>query len=161
MHVSGSDSLPLFHSWPLFDAASRMGLDGLNIFGLPDVDTARLARQANIGVWSCDLQNDNALRWSSQVYALFGIPDGEHLTRSFAVSLYAPRSRAAMEMLRGYAIQHRRGFTIDAMIRRPSGEARWMRLSAMPIISEGKVVRLSGTKQDVTVEYDGPDWTSV
>ena len=161
MHVPGSDALPLFHSWPLFDAAARMGLDRLNILGLPDIEAARLAGQTGIGVWSCDLTDNDALRWSPQVYDLFGIPDGEHLTRSLAVSLYAPRSRAAMEELRAYAIQHRRGFTMDAMIRRPNGEARWMRLSAMPIISEGRVARLCGTKQDVTADYDGPDWRSL
>ena len=159
--MSASDPLPLFHSWPLFDAASRMGLEGLNILGLPDVDTARLALREDIGVWSCDLANNDKLRWSPQVHRLFGIPEDEHLTRSLTVSLYAPRSRSAMEMLRSYAIQHRRGFTMDAMIRRPSGEARWMRLCAMPIISDGKVARLCGTKQDVTAEYDGPDWKSV
>lgn len=159
--MSSSDSLPLFHSWPLFDAASRMGLDGLNILGLPDVDTARLAAQADIGVWSCDLTNGDRLRWSPQVYSIFGLPDGEPLTRSLAVSLYAERSRVAMETLRNYAIQHRRGFTMDAMIRRPNGDARWMRLCAMPIISEGRVVRLCGTKQDVTIDYDGPDWKSI
>jgi PAS domain S-box-containing protein len=159
--VSNSDSLPLFHSWPLFDAASRMGLERLNILGLPDPDTVRLAGQADIGVWSCDLANGDALRWSPQVYDLFGIPEGERLTRSLTVSLYAPSSRAAMEHLRAYAIQHRRGFTMDAMICRSGGDARWMRLSAMPIISEGRVVRLCGTKQDVTAEYDGPDWKSI
>lgn len=159
--MSSSESLPLFHSWPLFDAAARMGLEHLNILGLPDPDTVRLSGQTDIGVWSCDLDNGDTLRWSPQVYALFGLPDGEHLTRSLAVSLYAPKSRVAMETLRSYAIAHRRGFTMDAMIRQPSGDARWMRLSAMPIISDGRVVRLCGTKQDVTVEYDGPDWKSL
>ncbi len=63
-----------------------------------------------------------------------------------------------MEALRAHAIHHRRGFTLDAMLRRHDGEMRWMRLSTMPIVAEGKVVRLCGTKQDVTIEYDGPGW---
>jgi PAS domain-containing protein len=72
------------------------------------------------------------------------------------VSLYCPDSRQAMEQLRAHAIKHRRGFTVDAEIRRPDGEHRWMRLSAMPVLDGGLVMRLRGTKIDVTDEYDAP-----
>ncbi|MBO9574198.1 MAG: PAS domain S-box protein [Sphingobium sp.] len=157
------DSLPLFHSWPLFDAATRIGLERFEGVAAPDTDWDGLyasARAKGLGIWACDLQ-DNSLLWSPEVYELFGISPDEQLTRSLAVSCYAPRSRAAMESLRAHAIDHRRGFTMDAMIRSHNGDTRWMRLSAMPLIAQGKVVRLFGTKQDVTVEYDGPDWKSL
>lgn len=59
-----------------------------------------------------------------------------------------------MEMLRAYAIRHHRGFTFDAQIRPVGGDMRWMRLSAVPVLSEGKVVKLMGVKQDVTAAYE-------
>nr|WP_284732141.1 PAS domain-containing protein [Sphingobium nicotianae] len=108
-----------------------------------------------IGIWQCDLQT-NRLNWTPAVYNLFGIPVGMEVHRALAVSLYVQESRSAMEELRAYAIRHRRGFTLDAQIRRPDGDLRWMRLSAIPVMEGRKVVRLCGTKQDVTVEYDGP-----
>ncbi|HEY1124474.1 MAG TPA: PAS domain-containing protein [Sphingobium sp.] len=157
------DSLSLFHSWPLFDAEERMGgaqLDALGQMMRESEDDAGLAAMPDTGLWSCDLTRDNRLRWSPQVYALFGLGRDEPLTRAAAVNCYVPRSRAAMEALRAHAIHHRRGFTLDAMLRRHDGEMRWMRLCAMPIVSDGKVVRLCGTKQDVTAEYDGPGWRS-
>lgn len=121
-------------------------------------EASSLGPETDIGLWSCDLIRDNALVWSPQVYELFALGQDEPLTRSAAVSCYVPRSRVAMEALRAHSIHHRRGFTLDAMLRRHDGEMRWMRLSAMPIVADGKVVRLCGTKQDVTSKYDGPGW---
>lgn len=155
------DSLSLFHSWPLFDAEERVGCTRLEALGqmLRDPsDVSGLASTSGTGLWACDITRDNTLLWSPQVYELFGLGQDEPLTRAAAVSCYVPRSRAAMEALRAHAIHHRRGFTLDAMLRRHDGETRWMRLTAMPIVAEGKVVRLCGTKEDVTSEYDGPGW---
>lgn len=98
---------------------------------------------------------DNAINWSPAVRDLFGLPHEEPLTRSLTVSLYLPESRLAMEALRAHAIRHHRGFTLDARIRRPDGEKRWMRLTAAPVLCNGRAVRLVGTKQDVTATYDG------
>lgn len=105
-----------------------------------------------IGRWSCRLQ-DNALSWSPAVYELFGLSADRPPSREHTVALYLPESRDAMEELRDYAIRHQRGFTLDARIRRLNGEERWMRLNAMPFMCERRVVRLFGTKQDVTAEY--------
>lgn len=130
--------LPLTHSWPLYEATERLA-----------------ATAPGVGYWLCNLA-DNALTWSAPVHELFGIPLDERPSRALALSLYLPDCRAAMELLRGHAIRHRRGFTMDARIRRADGDVRWMRLNAAPVIADRKVVRLVGTKQDVTPEYDGP-----
>ncbi len=154
------DSLPLFHSWPLFDAAERLGVHPVSVSGSAILDSIRALASHQVGVWSCDL-SDNSLAWTGAVHRLFGLPEDEAVTRDFAASRYLPRSRVAMETLRAYAIEHRRGFTMDAMILRADGDKRWMRLSAVPVISGSRVVRLIGTKQDVTAHYDGPDWQAV
>lgn len=157
-----TDPLPLMHSWPLFGAEARTELGRLMALWSGNDEAAAAPRHERadadgIGIWSCNLR-DNSLRWSPAVYELFGIPTDEPLTRALTVSCYREVSRAAMESLRAHAIRHRRGFTMDAMLRRPDGETRWMRLSALPILCEGKAVRLCGTKQDVTAHYDGPGW---
>ncbi len=150
------DSLPLFHSWPLYDAPTRLGV---RTAGFETAEGGALDALATpeIGIWACDLATET-LSWSPAVHALFGLPQNERVTRPFAVSRYVKHSRMAMEIMRAYAIEHRRGFTLDAMIVRADGDKRWMRLCGMPVVAGGKVVRLTGTKQDVTVEYDGPGW---
>ena len=164
--MNSLDPLPLIHSWPLFEATTRIDIARLGraiaasaidgeIADIADADDSR-----PIGVWCCELR-DNRLIWSPTVHALFGIPRGEVLTRGLAVSCYGTHSRTAMEQLRAHAIRHQRGFTLDAMIRQPDGDRRWMRLCALPVVVGGKVVRLVGTKLDVTADYDGPDWLDV
>ena len=143
-----AQSLILSHSWPLYEAAERL-MPGLAA-GLADQRAP-----APVGLWTCLLETERLI-WSSAVYTLFGLPAGEPLTRSLAASLYLSGSRGAMEALRAYAIRHRRGFTLDAQIRRPDGARRWTRLVALPVLDGRRVVRLTGTKQDVTTVYDGP-----
>lgn len=162
-----TEPLPLNHSWPLFEAADRLHLLGMVplLVGqapLAHTDFTQACRRIydplaarGFGVWDCDLR-DNRLTWSAGVYDLFGLPRGEAVSRMLAASLYCPDSRAAMEQLRAHAIKHRRGFTIDVEIRRPNGEHRWMRLSAMPVLEGHVVTRLRGTKIDVTDQYDTP-----
>jgi PAS domain S-box-containing protein len=153
--------LPLYYSWPLFEAAERLDLPAIRPFSfgsapspLGVVPIAGVLAAQGIGVWECDLA-DNRLTWTQGVYDLFGLPNGVAVERSLTVSLYHPESRIAMEQLRAHAIRHRRGFTIDVAIRRPDGEDRWMALSAVPIIENRKVERLCGLKVDVTERYDG------
>jgi PAS domain S-box-containing protein len=165
--VIPTEPLPLNHSWPLFEASDRLHLLGrvpllVGQAPLAHTDFTQACRRIydplaarGFGVWDCDLR-DSRLTWSAGVYDLFGLPRGEAVSRKLALSLYCPDSRHAMEQLRAYAIKHRRGFTVDAEIRRPDGEHRWMRLSAMPVLDGGLVMRLRGTKIDVTDEYDSP-----
>ncbi len=159
-----TDPLPLFHSWPVFDAAARLGLRRLQAICKHDdaMPTAVSGSDdpldsAGIGVWRCDLA-DETLHWTPAVYDLFGFPADAPPDRRLTLSCYTERSRVAMEQLRSHTIRHCRGFTLDVLIRRPDRETRWMRLSALPVLAGGKVVRLTGTKQDVTALYDGPGW---
>ena len=90
--------------------------------------------------------SDNSLIWSGGVYDLFGLPRGGRISRDFAVASYCEESRAKMERLRAYAIEHRRGFTVDVEIRPPARPNRWIRLVAAPVCAGGRAVRLHGLK---------------
>ncbi|MBB5984046.1 PAS domain-containing protein [Sphingobium lignivorans] len=152
MTAVSSPPHPLTHSWPLFEAPRRLPPCAL---GAPVRSGRHRQREETVGLWSCRL-SDDSLCWSPAVHDLFGLPRDEIIPRPLAVSLYLPDSRRAMEGLRRHAIDHQRGFTADCRIRRPNGDVRWMRLTAIPVLCQGRVVRLAGTKQDVTVDYDGP-----
>lgn len=141
------DPSPLTHSWPLFERDRRFDLGCL--FDVP-AGGAPLARPG-IGQWQCELA-DEALSWSEEVYDLFGLPRGSAVARCEAVAHYAEGSRAAMESLRGYAIRHLRGFTLDAEIHPADGGRRWIRIVAAPLCVGGRAVRLQGFKRDVTAD---------
>ncbi|MGJ3626029.1 hypothetical protein AB5I41_01875 [Sphingomonas sp. MMS24-JH45] len=97
---------------------------------------------------------DASLIWEPGVFALFGLPALVAPTRAAALAVYDEGSRVAMERLRAHAIRHRRGFTLDALLRPADGAApRWMRLVTAPVMFEGRVIAIEGLKQDVTHLY--------
>jgi PAS domain-containing protein len=146
--LKATEPLPLFHSWALMESARRFDLGRLD-----DWSPSAIIRVAEdhslahfgVGRWECDL-SDNSLTWSEGVYDIFGLPRGAQVERSEAVALYCEESRSAMERLRAYAINHKRGFTLDAQISPHHGQGRWMRLIAAPISDGDRVVRLQGLK---------------
>ncbi len=161
-----TEPLPLHHSWPMSDAGERLDLGRVHDGDpAPGFTPAPLhAADRATGRWACDLAT-NMLTWSSTVYRLFGMPQDNPVDRGVTVSMYAERSRAAMERLRTHAIRHRRGFTLDIQIAPLDDVCRWLRLTAAPICDAGRVVSLHGYKTDVSdlyrrgpaLSYDGGD----
>jgi diguanylate cyclase (GGDEF)-like protein len=86
------------------------------------------------------------------VFDLFGLPRDVPVDRKQTLDLYCEESRFALERLRSAAIAARTGFTMEARIIRPDGEARWMRLTAATRVSRHHAVELYGMKQDITAE---------
>lgn len=143
-----TEPLPLHHSWPLFERERRFELGHAFAWPASSPAVTQLPEELaarGVGLWECDLA-DNSLTWSAAVYDIFGLPRGIQVRRQDAVALYTDDSHAAMERLRAYAIKHRRGFTLDAELRPAQGGPRWMRLIAVPICDDRRVVRLHGVK---------------
>lgn len=140
---------PLQHSWPLHEEARRFEhgwiLSSAAIDILEPGEIGALGPH-HAGCWECDLA-DNSLSWTGGIYDIFGLPRFARVTRDEAAALYVEESRVAMERLRAYAIEHKRGFTLDAQVRAAAvGERRWMRLIAVPVCNGRRVVRLRGVK---------------
>ncbi len=137
------------HACPVLERDCRFVL-GRIIEGRSRLVADFVPRQGSLaavpGRWECDLVR-NELTWSDEVYDLFGLPRAERVTRNEAVSFYCEHSRAVMEGLRRHAIRTNSCFVLDAEIRPRHFQRRWMRLVAEPIVENGIVVRLRGTKQ--------------
>ena len=146
--LKAQEPLQLLHSWPLSEQPRHFELGMVLNSAVIDMVGPGEVGQLGVhhaGCWECDL-TDNSLTWSGGVYDIFGLPRGAEVSRDEAVYLYTEESRAAMERLRSYAIEHRRGFTLDAEIRPAIGGGRWMRLIAAPVCDGDKVLRLHGLK---------------
>jgi PAS domain-containing protein len=147
--LRASEPLQLHHSWPLCEQRRHFELGYVLNCAVTDVIEPPEVGHLGIlhaGCWECDL-TDNSLIWSGGVYDIFGLPRGERVNREEAVALYREESRVVMERLRAYAIEHKRGFTLDAeILPAVGGGRRWMRLIAAPICDGQRVVRLHGLK---------------
>ncbi len=106
---------------------------------------------AKLGAWSCNLSDDR-LSWTSGVYDIFGLPHDAAFDRRQALDMYAEESRDAVERLRAQAITRGGVFTLDAQVKRPDGELRWMRIHGEMVRRVGSGPILHGLKQDVTEE---------
>ena len=143
-----NEPLELCNTWPLMEARRQFDL-GL-VLSSAVIDAIEPSQVGSlvvhhVGCWECDLSND-ALAWSGGVHDLFGLPRDARVTRREALSLYSEHSRVAMERLRAYAIQHKRGFTLDIELRPATGGDRWARLICSPVCEGNRVVRLRGLK---------------
>jgi hypothetical protein len=137
------------YDWPLSEQSWHFDLG--HVLNCAVTDAIGPARVGTLGVhhaglWECAIP-DETLVWSGGVYDLFGLPRGLAITRACAVSHYCEDSRARLEKLRAHAIQHKRGFTLDAEIHaRAVGERRRIRIIAAPVCEGGTVIRLTGIK---------------
>jgi PAS domain S-box-containing protein len=147
---ASTHSLPLFARDAKFDGGQDFSWCSSTTFDLSAGQDA-LASQG-IGTWECDLSK-NVLTWSTGVFDLFGMARDKTPTRKKTVVLYRENSRVKMERLRANAIEHGRGFTLDAEIVPANGGHRWIRLIATPVFEGPTLVRLQGFKRDVTQEY--------
>lgn len=113
------------------------------VASVPDLTAAK----QDPGYWHCDLAHRDRLTWSERVYALFGLPNGAPVTREWAAGCYAEPSKVVLERVRTYAIDRKLGFILDAAIIPEGMGERWIRVLAVPILRNGRVVGLHGLKR--------------
>ncbi len=111
----------------------------------------RAMASAKVGAWHCNL-SDSALSWTTGVYDIFGLPHEAAVDRRQVLDFYTEKSRNELERLRAKAIDQGGIFTLDAQVKRPDGEMRWMRVHAEVVRPVGSAPILHGLKQDVTEE---------
>ena len=97
--------------------------------------------------WHCDIQDSDKLTWSDKMYELFGFPFGSEIERQDVVARYRDYSRSVLEHLRRYAIDHEFGFVLDAEISPGEDFSHWIRILAVPVLENGRVVALRGLKR--------------
>lgn len=103
------------------------------------------------GLWRCELPRETLL-WSGAVYDLFGMPQATPLKRPRILERYGDGSRERLEVLRGFALQSGRSFSLEAAIWAGSGTRRWIRIDGKLFASGLAPRRLIGTKRDVSEE---------
>lgn len=117
--------------------------------GMIDPVLDRAMALARLGAWSCNLSNER-LSWTSGIYDIFGLPLDCAVDRRETLEMYTEESRHTLNRLRGHAIATGCPFTLDARIRRPDGEFRWLRIDGEMIRHANGTRILHGMKQDVT-----------
>jgi len=102
------------------------------------------------GIWSWNLVTD-AVEWTAECYAIFGIAPGEFPGTGAALfGRVAPDDRPAVEATVRQAIVENTGYTAEYRVVRPSGQAIWVQTRGRATYAvDGTPLRLLGTLTDV------------
>lgn len=138
--LSGSFVNALFYEEPV----GRFR-DGYVFRSPPDLNA--IEQDPGNGSWDCDIAHQDKLTWSDRVYRLFGLRPGVPIDRDWAVARYAEHSKAALDRVRKEALRRNFGFILDAEIEPEGAANRWIRVLAVPVFKDGRVVRLHGVKR--------------
>jgi len=110
----------------------------------------RLATDAAaIGIWTWEIATE-AVYWSEQCFAIFGVSSFQGVRDDFANAVHPDDAPALWEQVAD-AIASRRQFRAEFRIRRPDGSLRWLtNLGRAEYDDGGRPLRMLGTVQDIT-----------
>jgi PAS domain S-box-containing protein len=136
---------------PKFGSEHRPARDQATGF-FPDFTTFHEALEAaQLGVWSWDLAS-NAVRWSSNLAALHGLPP-DSFDGSYAgfLNIIHDEDRTAVNAALREAVQKQSGFrTRYRVARSANADERWIATSGRVFVEDGAAKRVTGLCYDVT-----------
>jgi PAS domain S-box-containing protein len=116
---------------------------------------AEAQRIASLGHWELDLSL-NTLRWSDEIYRIFGLEFGVEPSRELFYAHVHPQDRALVREAVDGAVREHQPYSIDHRILRPDGSERWVHEHAQ-VFPAADGVRLAGTVQDITRRHEAEE----
>ncbi len=122
---------------------------------------------ANVGAWEYDVRTEKSVL-TDQAYRIHGLPPDRDLTPEQSLAFYHPDDRDAVEAAFRGAVEEAEPYDIEVRLITQEGEERWVRTRGEPQLdpsaaevangdastgpdsSQGEIVRVRGTVQDIT-----------
>jgi PAS domain S-box-containing protein len=105
---------------------------------------------AHIGSWTWDRQTDT-VSFSDEQYRIYGLePQCRHVDLDTFLALIHPEDRAAMRSAVGRAFRTGAPFAVEHRLAETRHGVRWIEGRCEVWMSDGEVVRMVGTCQDIT-----------
>jgi PAS domain S-box-containing protein/putative nucleotidyltransferase with HDIG domain len=121
-----------------------------------EANLAAAQRITHLGSWELDLQdlenlNFNTLRWSEEVFRIFGYEPGEiEVTNDNFFRAVHPDDRAKVTAAVASYLNGGEPYSIDHRIIRPDGTERIVHEQSEILYRDGRPLKMVGTVQDVT-----------
>ncbi|MFN0728011.1 PAS domain S-box protein [Polaribacter gochangensis] len=107
-------------------------------------------RIAKIGAWDFDIETQK-VRWSNQVFKIYGIPIGEIPTFEIALCHYVDGSREILEKALEHSIKNNEKFDLELRFKNAQNQKIWVNSIGYPTTNDkGEVIGLRGVIQDIT-----------
>ena len=120
-------------------------------------DTGRLLdlveAVSRVGHWRLQVDTDE-MKWSDEVYRIFGFSPDQPLDREAVSAVYAPEDRAERDAMMRRVIENGGEESFEASIARPDGGRRRVVARALPQLDkEGRVDAVFGVVRDITERH--------
>jgi PAS domain S-box-containing protein len=106
-------------------------------------------RMANVGGWEL-VPETMEVRWTDQIYHIYGIPVGQMPPLEENLSFYHPDDRPSLITGLQRAIDHGEPYDLELRFTTAQGRDLWVHTLCRPVVENGKTVLLQGTFQDIT-----------
>ncbi|SEH37864.1 PAS domain S-box protein [Magnetospirillum fulvum] len=104
---------------------------------------------AHIGAWNFDVLT-RQVSLTDEVARIHGLEPGEESSLDQGLSLFPDDNRRKLETALSEAIEQRRPYDLELEMVTARGTLKWVRTIGFPVLSDGRVVAVRGTLQDIS-----------
>ncbi|SDF32208.1 PAS domain S-box-containing protein [Methanolobus vulcani] len=108
---------------------------------------------ANVGGWESDVAS-GITKWTPEVYNIFETDPDFDTSSQNTLDYYPPGSREIIEEAFNNAIEKAEPYDLELEFVSAKGNHKWIRTIGSPTIENGKVLKVTGTFQDITERKD-------
>ncbi|MCX5975121.1 MAG: PAS domain-containing protein [Coprothermobacterota bacterium] len=108
-----------------------------------------VSEMARVGGWELDVETKQVL-WTSETYRIHEIPEGEKIDLPQALLFFDLSQRSTLETALQRCVETGEGFDLELPFTSAQSRHLWTRALGRAVKADGKVVRLTGTFQDIT-----------
>lgn len=109
----------------------------------------RTGRMARVGGWELDLAS-GAMVWTSEVFRIHDMEPGVAPHLDVAIRYFAPQARSTIEAAARDVVERGTSFDLELPLVTAQGRSVWVRMIGEAQRVDGRVVRVSGTIQDIS-----------
>lgn len=113
-------------------------------------DTSRIA---SVGGWEISLPSKR-LQWTDEVYRIHDLVPGVSITYTDSLEFFDPKYRPTLELALDQAMSVGSPFDLTARLMTANDKPLWVRVQGRGIEENGKIIRLTGTLQDVSRSHE-------
>ena len=109
-----------------------------------------MSKIAKVGAWELDVATMKQ-QWTDETFAIHDREQGVYDPNSTKeISRFEPGSREKIEKAFDEAMRLGKPYDLEAEMTTVKGNRKWVRAVCSPLTKDGKVIRLTGTLQDIT-----------
>lgn len=104
---------------------------------------------AAVGGWEFDPATGEGT-WTAQIARIHGLDPGLTVNRDLGLSFYPPAEQARLAEAINKSQQDGTPYDLELKLVCARGQHKWVRTKSIPVMQDGRVVRMRGSMQDIT-----------